>query len=252
MLTDRFCIADIDAMTKKILKRILKIVIYSHVFLMMGVIFTHCTFTHYAKKSYVEAKKEKPYDVVIVPGVPYEGENTTGVMKMRLFWAKYLYDSGYANNIIFSGSSVYSPYVEGIVLKIMADSLGIPSDRTFSETKAEHSTENVYYSWKMAKTMGFDKIALATDPFQAGMLRSFIRRYCPGMKAIPIIFDAMNIDEKKLPVINPQPAFVENFVPITKRESFWERFSGTLGKKVKQEAIADQQFEEQEKQDLGN
>jgi uncharacterized SAM-binding protein YcdF (DUF218 family) len=212
----------------------------------MGLVFTHCTFTHYAKKSYADAKKQKPYDVIIVPGVPYEGENTTGVMKMRLFWAKHLYDSGYAKNIIFSGSSVYSPYVEGIVLKIMADSLGIPPDRTFSETKAEHSTENVYYAWKMAKSMGFNKIALATDPFQAGMLRSFMRRYCPGMKAIPIIFDTMDIDEKKLPKINLQPAYVKNFIPITKRESFWERFRGTLGKKVKKEAL------DQQKQELGN
>lgn len=239
-------------MSKKILKHILKIFVYFHIFLIIGSLFTHCTFTHYAKKSYAAAKKEKPYDVIIVPGVPYEGEKTTGVMKMRLFWAKHLYDSGYAKNIIFSGSSVYSPYVEGVVLKIMADSLGIPPHRTFSETKAEHSTENVYYAWKMAKNMGFDKIALATDPFQAGMLRSFMKRYCPGMKAIPIIFDTMNIDEKKLPDINPQSAFIENFVPITERESFWQRFNGTLGKKVKKEAIADQQFEKQESQGMGN
>jgi hypothetical protein len=226
-------------MSRILLKRILKIVICAHVFLLLGGLFTHCTFSHYAKKSYREARKEKPFDVVIVPGVPYEGVRTTGVMKMRLFWAKHLYDSGYTKNIIFSGSSVYSPYVEGIVLKIMADSLGIPTLNTFSETKAEHSTENVYYSWKMAREMGFTKIALATDPFQAGMLRSFIRRYCPGMKSIPIIFDSMNIDEKVLPVITPDAAFVEDFIPITKRESFWQRFRGTMGKKVKAEAKAD-------------
>ncbi len=223
-------------MSKKLLKRIIKVFIYFHVFMAIGLVFTHCTFTHYAKKSYEAARKEKPYDVVIVPGVPYEGENTTGVMKMRLYWAKHLYDSGYTNNIIFSGSSVYSPYVEGIVLKIMADSLGIPPEHTFSETKAEHSTENAYYSWKMAKALGFDKIALATDPFQAGMLRSFIRKYCPGMKAIPIIFDKMNIDEKQLPKINAESAYVEDFVSITERETFWQRFKGTLGKKVKEEA----------------
>jgi hypothetical protein len=174
-----------------------------------------------------------------VPGVPYEGENTTPVMKMRLFWAKHLYDSGYTRNIIFSGSSVYSPYVEGIVMKIMADSLGIPTGNSFSETKAEHSTENVYYSWKMAKSLGFNKIALASDPFQAGLLRSFIRRYCPGMKSIPIIFDSMNIDEKQLPQINPSSAYVENFVSIKDREGFWQRMRGTLGKRVKEEAKAD-------------
>lgn len=232
-------------MYRKTLWKVLKVVVFAHVLLLLGGLFTHCTFSHYAKKSYTSAKKEKPFDVVIVPGVPYEGERTTGVMKMRLFWAKHLYDSGFTKNIIFSGSSVYSPYVEGIVLKIMADSLGIPPEHTFSETKAEHSTENAYYSWKMAKEMGFTKIALATDPFQAGMLRSFIKRYCPGMKSIPIIFDTMNIDEKELPVINANVAYIENFVPITKRESFWQRLKGTMGKKVKAEAKADMERQQQ-------
>lgn len=222
-------------MLKTILKRFLKIFIFFHVFLILGLLFTHCTFTHYAKKSYREARQLKPFDVVIVPGVAYEGEKTSGVMKMRLFWAKHLYDSGFTNNIIFSGSSVYSPYVESIVMKIMADTLGIPSDRTFSETKAEHSTENVYYSWKMARQMGFTKIALATDPYQAGLLRSFIRRYCPGMKSVPIVWNTIDIDEKKLPVINPASAYIENFVPITERESFWLRLRYTMGKRIKEE-----------------
>jgi uncharacterized SAM-binding protein YcdF (DUF218 family) len=226
-------------MARTVVKQMLKGVLYAHALLLLGGIFTHCTFSHYAKKSYQQASGEKPYDVVIVPGVPYEGDRTTGVMKMRLYWAKLLYDSGFTRNIIFSGSSVYSPYVEGIVMKIMADSLGIPPEHTFSETCAEHSTENVYYSWKMAREMGYTKIALATDPFQAGILRSFIRRYCPGMKSIPIIFDTMNIDEKTLPVINADRARVDNFISITERESFWERFKGTMGKKVKQEAKDD-------------
>jgi hypothetical protein len=226
-------------MNKKVVWNLVKFVLFMHLFLFMGGLFTHCTFTHYAKKSYANAQKEKPYDVIIVPGVPYEGEKTTTVMKMRLYWAKLLYDSGVTNHIIFSGSSVYSPYVEGVVMKIMADSLGIPSDKTFSETKAEHSTENAYYGWKMAKQLGFTKIALATDPFQAGMLRSFIRRYCPGMKSVPIIFDTMEIDEKKLPEIDPSAAHVEPFVSITEREGFWDRFRGTMGKRVKQEAKAE-------------
>jgi uncharacterized SAM-binding protein YcdF (DUF218 family) len=235
-------------MSKKIIRRIVKIFLCSHLFLLVGLVCTHCTFSHYAKKSYAEARTEKPYDVVIVPGVPYEGAQTTGVMKMRLYWAKHLYDSGFTKNIIFSGSSVYSPYVEGIVLKVMADSLGIPSQNTFSETKAEHSTENAYYGYRMAKQLGFTKIALATDPFQAGMLRSFIRKFCPGMKSIPIVFDTMNIDEKRLPAVDPSSAYVPTFVSITTRESFWERMRGTLGKKVKQEAKAEMEREAQMKE----
>ncbi|HEY0652600.1 MAG TPA: YdcF family protein [Chryseosolibacter sp.] len=230
-------------MARKFIRKFLKIFLYTHLFLLVGLLCTHCTFTHYANKSYAEAKKAKPYDVVIVPGVPFEGENTTGVMKMRLFWAKHLYDSGYTRNIIFSGSSVYSPYVEGIVMKTMADSLGIPPEHTFSETKAEHSTENAYYGYRMAKQLGFSKIALATDPFQSGMLRSFMRRFCPGMRSVPIIFGTLNIDDKQLPKIDSTAGYVPAFVSITERESFWQRMRGTLGKKVKEEAKADMERE---------
>ena len=184
---------------RKVLKSLLRIFVYVHVFLAVALLLTHCSFKHYAKKSYEKAAVEKPFDVIIVPGVPYEKENTTSVMKMRIFWAKQLYDSGFTKNIIFSGSAVYSPYVEGIAMKVIADSLGIPSDHTFSETKAEHSSENVYYSWKMAKEMGFQKIAMATDPFQSRLLRSFTKKYCPGVKAIPIVFDRLQSDDSPLP-----------------------------------------------------
>jgi len=223
---------------KPAFKKILKFFLYFHIVLVLALVLTHCSFKHYAKKSYEQAKKDRPYDVIIVPGVPYQDASLSKVMTMRVYWAKHLYDSGYTKNIIFSGSSVYSPYIEGIVMKIMADSLGIPANHTFSETKAEHSTENIYYSWKMAKKMGFEKIALATDPYQAGLLRSFVRKYCKGMKSIPIVFDVLKL-EKPLPVIDPTSAYVKDFVSIVEREGFWKRFSGTRGRRVKEEVAAE-------------
>ncbi|MEO5980397.1 MAG: YdcF family protein [Chryseolinea sp.] len=225
------------------LKKFVKIFLFFNLFMAAGLLLTMCTFKHYAEKSYARAKKEKPFDVIIVPGVPYEQEKTTSIMTMRIYWAKHLYDSGYTKNIIFSGSAVYSPYVEGIAMKIIADSLGIPADHTFSETNAEHSTENIYYSWKMARRMGFHKIALATDPFQAGMLRSFVRKYCPGVRSIPVVFENMNMDGKTLPVIDFSKAYRPGFKSITEREGFWQRLRGTMGKKIKDEVKMDEDAE---------
>ena len=219
----------------RILKKIFKWFVYFHVFLALVLVLTHCSVTKQTERSYERARKEKPYDVIIVPGVPYDKANTTSVMTMRLYWAKHLYDSGFTKNIIFSGSSVYTHFVEGIAMKIMADSLGIPVGNTFFETQAEHSTENIYFSWKMAREKGFEKIALATDPYQAALLKSFMKRFTPGVKSIPIVFSMLDIDDRSLPKIDTTAAFVDNFVPITKRESFWERFQGTMGKRVKED-----------------
>lgn len=223
---------------KKFLKKSLRVIIYIHLFLFVALAFIQCSIIQDPRQTYSEAKNEEPYDVIIVPGVPYQYGSLSNIMKMRVFWAKHLYDNGYTKNIIFSGSSVYSPYVEGVVMKIMADSLGIPSDHTFAETKAEHSTENLYYSWKMAKELGFKNIALATDPFQNNMLKSFCEKYCDDVKTIPVVFGMMDFKSISLPKIDSRTAYVKDFISITKRENFWQRMKGTRGKRVIQEVEA--------------
>ena len=229
--------ADLIRLSMKILRRkrlwrVLGYIVLAHV---VGLLLTHCSFNRYTRKSFERAQKEKPYDVIIVPGIPYDPATSSDVMKMRVYWAKYLYDSGFTRNIIFSGSAVYTPYYEGIVMKAMADSLGIPESHVFSEITAEHSTENIYYSWKMAQEMGFRKIALASDPFQCAMLGRFRKRYTPGVAVIPIVFDKLSVSSYTLPAINDNPAFDSSFVALPDRQSFWERFQGTMGKRVKEE-----------------
>ncbi len=214
------------------MKKFGKIVFWVIIILIAGGVLTHCSFKRYTRKSFSKAMEAKPYDVIIVPGVPFEPGKEHDVMKMRLYWAYYLYQHNFTEHIIFSGSAVYSPYVEGIVMKVMADSLKIPTNKTFSETTAEHSTENVYYSMKMAKAMGFTKIALATDPFQSKMVESFMKKYCPDVESIPIFFDSLDISNKELPLIDPRSAFVTDFVSIKERQGFWERFRGTRGKRI--------------------
>jgi uncharacterized SAM-binding protein YcdF (DUF218 family) len=116
-----------------------------------------------------------------------------------------------------------------------ADSLGLPTENLFAETEALHSTENIYYGWKMAKSMGFKKIALATDPFQSRLLKGFMEKYTPNVFSLPIQFDMIDTKRTVFPKINDRLAFVENFVSLPKRQGFWERMRGTRGERVKEE-----------------
>ena len=227
----------------KLFKKILKIVLFFHLFLIVAGVSVHCTFQHYASTSYEAAIKEIPFDAVIVPGVPFEDSTMSMIYKARVLWAKFLYDSGYTKNIIFSGSAVYTPYYESRTMKLYAVSLGVPSENIFTEERAEHSSENVYYSWKLARKLGFEKIALATDPYQSGLLRGLIKRYTPGVMSIPIQFEKIEPQNKTLPPIDPSTAHVTPFTPLPERESFWERWQGTLGKRVKAEARSDKKNE---------
>ncbi len=99
--------------------------------------------------------------------IQFENGKWDRVMMGRIYWAKFLYEKGIAKNIIFSGSAVYSPYYEAEIMRLYAIELGIPKENIFAETKAEHSTENAYYSYKYGKKLGFNKMALASDPFQS-------------------------------------------------------------------------------------
>jgi hypothetical protein len=64
------------------------------------------------------------------------------------------------------------------------------------------------------------------------MLRRFTRKIVsPDVGLIPMVIDSLKAMVPKMtdPVIDYQQAFMKNFVPLTERESFWERFKGTRG-----------------------
>jgi len=182
------------------------------------------------KKIYKRSLKYAPYDAIIVPGVPYHGKEWNDIMKMRVYWSYLLYKKGIAKHIIYSGGAVYSHYYEAVVMKLYAEKLGIPGKVIFTDTIAEHSTENLWYSYKLAQKQGFEKIALATDPIQTFMVFKFKTDNGLNVRSLPIIFKQvdtfMNI---KSPLINSESAYKNNFIPIQKRESKFKQFMGTLG-----------------------
>ncbi|HCZ36289.1 MAG TPA: hypothetical protein DHV26_10235, partial [Cytophagales bacterium] len=52
-----------------------------------------------------------------------------------------------------------------------------------------------------------------------------------GVTAVPVYIEKIDLD-KPLPVIDTTSFYVANFVSLKERETFWQRFSGTRGKKV--------------------
>jgi len=217
------------------LKNLLKTTIIMLAFITAAIQIIGCiSYKKRPKKDLEIVNRVKPLDVIIVPGVPFRNGAWDSVMKARVIWSYILYKNGYAKNIIYSGSSVYSPYYEGIIMGLYAEQLGIPRAHIFCETKARHSTENVYYSYIMAGKHGFKSIGLATDPFQSSLLRSFTRkRFGTHIYHIPFISDSVAHYNQLSPIIDPAPAKApQNFVSISDNETFWQRLRGTLGKNI--------------------
>jgi len=185
------------------------------------------------RRAFERAEPKMPFDVIIVPGVPYDTA-WSDIMKLRVLWSYHLYNRGLTKNIIFTGSAVYSPYIESRIMASYAKELGVLEAHIFTEELAEHSTENVFYSYYMAKDLGFENIALASDPFQTAMLKSFIKTKKLDMSFAPTIFDTIGAYYSDVNIkIDANWAKVDSFVSITEREGFWKRLDGTMGKNIK-------------------
>lgn len=165
----------------------------------------------------------QPVDVIIVPGVQYNGLKWNMVMKWRVYWSVYLYKSGFAKNIIYSGSAVYSPYTEAAIMALYAEKMGVPREHIFLETKAEHTTENLYYGYQLAKEKGFETVAMATDPFQSNMITPYIKKFDLDVSLVPIAIPLLSKIEMKDFEIESSKAYQLNFISIEVRETPEER-----------------------------
>ena len=197
--------------------------------------FNSCTFSKKECRELLENAMKKKYDVVIVPGVPFKNGKWSYIMKGRVYWSKYLYDKGITKNVIYSGAAVYSPYYESKIMALYAEKIGIQKENIFIDTLAQHSTENVYYSYKKARSLGFERIALASDPFQTKMLKRFTRKVVsPDVGLIPFDADTLLAMQPEMidPEIDYQKAFVKDFISLPQRKKFLERFKGTQGKDI--------------------
>jgi len=194
-----------------------------------------CTYPSKTQHRLFNEVAHQQFDVIIVPGIPFENGIWGRIMQGRVYWAKYLYDKGIAKNIIFSGAAVYTPYYEGKIMAMYAIALGVPAAHVFTEDLAEHSTENIYYSYQLARKLGFHKVAVASDPFQTKLLRKYAhKKVDPSIKMIPFVTDTLRVLEPGMinPAIDYQQAFKKDFISIKKREGLLKRWRGTRGKNV--------------------
>ena len=107
---------------------------------------------------------ERPFDVVIVPGCPSEDDGALSRCQLaRAIWAAGLYERGWVTHFITSGSAVYSPYVEAEALAAAMTALGVPPERIYLEANALHTDENMYYSMRIARALGFRAVAVAAE-----------------------------------------------------------------------------------------
>jgi len=104
------------------------------------------------------------FDAVIIPGCPSEEDGSLSPCQMsRAAWAAILWQRGLASAFITSGAAVHSRYVEADAIAAGMVALGVPADRIWLEPHALHTDENMYFSLRIARALGFHHLAVASQ-----------------------------------------------------------------------------------------
>lgn len=207
--------------------------------LLQGCQWYYNTFYTDPDKCFEQATRDKPYEVVIVPGFPSDSAKINKTLSDRIYWANYLYINGYAKKIMFSGAAVHTPYVEARIMREYALQMNIPSEAILLETKALHSTENLYYGYRDAQDLGYTKIAFATHPAQSSFMKQFRRKFKLDLEFIPIVADSIANEDFQFQEIDASKFFVPDFTPLSEKEGLFKRLGGTRGRQVKKEIKAE-------------
>ncbi len=178
---------------------------------------------------------EKPIDIIIIPGYPYNGNKMDPILMKRLLWAKHLLDVKKGSALILSGSAVYSPFQEAEVMVDFLKQEGINEEILRIETKAKHTIENLVYGYNLAKKSGFSSIGFASDYIQIIFIKLFAPpKILADIKLLPIDYSKIkNVDsfiKNYTSAIKPKNK--ETFISLKSYESWYQRIQGTFGKNL--------------------
>ncbi|MDP3787238.1 MAG: ElyC/SanA/YdcF family protein [Candidatus Omnitrophota bacterium] len=120
--------------------------------------------------------------VVFAGGVGETGQAGQGYEE-RVDYAVELYKKGFAKNLIFS-SGAQSTFPEPYVMKVLAVSLGVPSDAIIFEDRAASTYENVKFSSRILSERGWKKIILISSPYHMRRASLVFRKIAPDKDVI--------------------------------------------------------------------
>lgn len=160
------------------------------------------------------------FDAVIVPGCPSEDDGSLSPCQMsRAAWAAILWQRGLAGAFITSGAAVHSRYVEADAIAAGMTALGVPPDRIFIEPNALHTDENMYFSLRIARALGFAHLAVASQKGHAAwscrMLEDWGQTTCG---AFSVDMDAVIASHPAARLHAVRTAPVADWQPLAERE----------------------------------
>jgi uncharacterized SAM-binding protein YcdF (DUF218 family) len=146
----------------------------------------HCTCAVGSVPTDQSCPPPQSYDVVLVPGCPSDADGSLSFcLWRRAVWAFFVYEDGHAQEFIVSGGPVQTPWAEADMLRAAMVYLGVPAEKIQVERQALHTDENVFYSLDLARSLGWEKIAVASDPGHAGLACELMNHWGEPCAVLP-------------------------------------------------------------------
>ena len=131
------------------------------------------------------------FDIIIVLGAPASSDcKPSVVLKGRIDKGIELFNKGYANKILFTGSSVLNSCTEADVMADYALQNGIPETSILREDRAENTYQNAFYSVAQMKKLKLTSAVIVTSE--------------PHLKRSCVVFSKYDIKYKMIPSNNPK------------------------------------------------
>ncbi|HEX4461631.1 MAG TPA: YdcF family protein [Polyangia bacterium] len=159
------------------------------------------------------------FDAVIVPGCPSEDDGALSLCQMsRAAWAAILWQRGVAGAFIVSGAAVHSRYVEAEALAAGMATLGVPADRIYVEPNALHTDENMFYSLQIARSLGFTRLAVASQKGHAAWGCQLLVDWGQPCRALSVDMTAVKALDPLPRLKRVRTRAAADYVPIEARE----------------------------------
>ncbi|SDK24699.1 YdcF family protein [Natronincola ferrireducens] len=108
----------------------------------------------------------KKSDVIIVLGCRLWGDRPSPMLTYRLEKALALYNEGYAESIIVSGSQGEDEWItEALAMKNYLVDKGVPPEMIFKEENSFSTYQNLYYSREIMSNEEFESAIIVTNSF---------------------------------------------------------------------------------------
>lgn len=161
----------------------------------------------------------QPFDAVVIPGCPTTPAGTLSpCQERRARWGAVLWHRGYTRHFITSGGAAYTPHPESEALAQALCALGVPAERIYLESESLHTDENMLNSLRLARRLGWQRLAVASDGWHAtGSCQMLLSEWGQACRALPV--DAAALREPGVPLSGQRTAPVAGWQPLPRREA---------------------------------